>query len=344
VICLAWIYLFVHDRLRSVYLAFGCLLLLLPTLHPWYLLLIAPFLVFFPSQAWLYLLCAVVFTFPVIAIESNTGVFQEIPWLKFFEYVPFYGLLIWGLWRDGYVKRDRVYAKPERISAVIPTLNEEANLARCLNSLKNRTGLNEIIVADGGSTDATGRIAVEQGARLVTGPKGRGIQIENGIKTASGDVIMILHADCQAKKGTFKRVVDTLEASPDIVGGSFGMQFEPKVYRTRFIAFLNNLKTILTGISFGDQAQFFRKQVLESMGGFPAQMLMEDVELSLRLKETGRLIFLPAGIEVSGRRWQDKRLAANLLTVFYLFTRYLIERRWGRVGLSLKAYYDIYYS
>jgi rSAM/selenodomain-associated transferase 2 len=343
-ICLAWIYLFVHNRLRSVYLVLGCLLLLLPTLHPWYLILIAPFLVFFPSQAWLYLMAAVVFTFPVIAIESNTGVFQEIPWLKIFEYVPFYGLLIWGIRRDGYLKRDQVYARPERISAIIPTLNEENNLVRCLNSLRNRTALNEIIVADGGSTDATGKLAVEQGARLVTSPKGRGIQIQNGIKAASGDVIMILHADCRAKKGVFKKVVDTLETSPDIVGGAFGMQFEPQDYRTRIIAFLNNLRTILTGISFGDQAQFFRRDALDRMGGFPALMLMEDVELSLRLKETGRLVFIPEGIVVSGRRWQDKRLSGNLATVFYLFTRYLIERRWGRVNHSMREYYEIYYS
>ena len=122
------------------------------------------------------------------------------------------------------------------------------------------------------------------------------------------------------------------------------MRFENLNWKTALISYLNNLKTFFTGIAFGDQGQFFRTEALESMGGFPAMMLMEDVELSLRLKETGRLIFLPAGIEVSGRRWRDKRLAANLLTVFYLFTRYLIQRRWGRLNQSMREYYEIYYT
>ena len=69
------------------------------------------------------------------------------------------------------------------------------------------------------------------------------------------------------------------------------MQFEPLNPKTRFIASLNNMRAKLTGISFGDQAQFFRKAALDSVGGFPPMMLMEDVELSMRLKEIGRTVF-----------------------------------------------------
>ena len=73
-------------------------------------------------------------------------------------------------------------------------------------------------------------------------------------------------------------------------------------------------------------------------------MLMEDVDLSLRLKEVGRMIFLPDGIVVSDRRWNGSRIAGKLRTVFYLFTRYLIERRWGKVDRSMRNYYEIYYN
>ena len=72
-------------------------------------------------------------------------------------------------------------------------------------------------------------------------------------------------------------------------------------------------------------------------------MLMEDVELSLRLKEVGRLVFLHDGIVVSDRRWDNSRFAGNLLTVIYLFTRYLVERRWGTVDRSMRKYYKMYY-
>ncbi len=323
-ICLVWVYLFVHDQLRSVYLALGCLLVFLPTLHPWYLVLIAPFLVFFPSRAWLYLQMAVAFTFPVSAIEFNTGVFQEISWLKLFEYVPFYGFLLYGLFRNGFLFQDKTYAKPTCISVVIPTLNESKSLVRCLGSLKNRTALNEIIVADGGSIDGTPAIAAKLGARVVKSPKGRGLQIREGVDSASGDVIVILHADCMAIKGVFKRILEKLESDPHTVGGAVGMQFERKNSKTMVIACLNNMRTFLTGISFGDQAQFFRTNALSASGGFPAMMLMEDVELSLRLKAVGRLAYLRKGIVVSGRRWSVYGFAFKLMTVFHLFPRYLI--------------------
>ena len=341
---LAWIYLLVHDKLRSVYLVLGCLLLLLPTLHPWYLVLIAPFLVFYPSRAWLYLQAAVVFTFPVMAVEAESGVFQEIFWLKWFEYAPFYALLIWGLFRGGYIYRNRSFSGPKTISVVVPTLNEEFSIDRCIKALKNRAAVVEIIVADGGSTDKTRFIALNHKVRMIQSPQGRGIQIKDGVNLATGDVILILHADCMVAKGAFKRVINSLEADAHVVGGAFGMQFDPQNPKTRFISVLNNVRTILTGISFGDQAQFFRREALDHMGGFPPMMLMEDVELSLRLKEVGRLVFLRDGLVVSGRRWKRSRFTGNLLMVFYLFTRYLVERRWGTVDGSMRKYYEIYYT
>ncbi len=341
---LVWVYLFVNDELRSVYLALGCLLVFLPTLQPWYLVLIAPFLVFFPSRAWLFLQAAVAFTFPVSAVEFSTGVFREISGFKLFEYVPFYGLLLYGLFKGGFLLRDKYYAKPTCISVVIPTLNESESLVRCLESLRDRTALKEIIVADGGSTDGTPALAAKLGVRVVESPKGRGLQIRKGVESASCDVIVILHADCTAQKGVFKRILKKLESDPDTVGGAVGMQFEKNNSKTMAIAFLNNVRTFLTGISFGDQAQFFRTEALTVTGGFPSMMLMEDVELSLRLKEIGRLVFLRKGILVSERRWQGNGFSGNLMTVFYLFTRFLVERRFSRGDTLKRNFYEIYYS
>ena len=83
----------------GLYLALGTLLVVLPTLHPWYLLLIIPFMVFFPSRPWLFLSAAMVLTFPVLAVEHNTGVFQEIYAVKPLIYLPFAALLLQA---DGY--------------------------------------------------------------------------------------------------------------------------------------------------------------------------------------------------------------------------------------------------
>jgi glycosyltransferase involved in cell wall biosynthesis len=217
-------------------------------------------------------------------------------------------------------------------------------LKRCLESLKNRTALNEIIVADGGSIDGTREIAENLGARVVKSPKGRGLQIKKGVESVTCDVVVILHADCAVQKGVFKRILDKLESDPYTVGGAVGMQFEKNTPKTMAIAFLNNLRTFLTGISFGDQAQFFRTEPLAASGGIPSVMLMEDVELSLRLKEVGRLVFLRKGISASGRRWLGSGFKGNLMTVFHLFPRYLIERRFFRRNTLKRNYYEIYYS
>ena len=344
VFCWSIIFLFVHDQMKSVYLAIGCLLVFLPTVHPWYLVLIAPFLVFYPSKAWLYLQAAAVFTFPAIAADQNTGVFQEIYWFKVFEYGPFFGLLIWGKFREGLYFRDISFEPPQSISVVIPTLNEAYNIHACLQALTDRKAVKEIIVADGGSTDTTRETADKYGARIIQSPKGRGFQIKAGIEAASGDVIIVLHADCIADKGIFTRLIKALSRDPYAVGGAFGMRFESPRLKTKIIAILNNLRTIFTGISFGDQAQFFRREAIQMIGGYPAMLLVEDVELSFKLKQAGRILFLKNGVRASDRRWHNGRFTVRLAIVLRLFFQYLIERRL-QIGDALNGkYYNLYYA
>jgi rSAM/selenodomain-associated transferase 2 len=328
-LCLAWVWLSVDDPLHSAFMAVGCVLLFLPTLHPWYLVLIAPFLCVFPSRAWLYLQAAALFTFPVMAGELRTGLFQEISWLKLPEYLPFYGLLLWGIVRQGYLVRERRFAAPVSISVVIPVLNEAAHIERCLSAIPVGAPVCEVIVADGGSTDETVAIARANGVRVVHSEKGRGIQIAAAAQAAKGDLLLILHADSVLRAGAAERIIRALSAAPDAAGGCFGMAFEGGGIATRGIAWLNNLRAMVTGIAFGDQAQFVRAEALRRIGGVPALMLMEDVELSLRLKRIGRAIYLKRGVTVSGRRWQRGFSRRNFLMVVGLFFRYLLKRRLG---------------
>ena len=342
-LCLAWVFLSVDDPLHSVYLAVGCVLLFLPTLHPWYLVLIAPFLCVFPSRAWLYLQAAVLFTFPVMAGDMRTGIFQEIPWLKLPEYLPFYGLLVWGIVRNGYLVRERRFAPPVSISVVIPVFNEAAHIERCLSAIPVGAPVCEVIVADGGSTDETVGIARAKGARVIHSEKGRGIQIAAAAQAAKGDVLLILHADSVLRAGAAERIIRALSAAPDAAGGCFGMAFEGGGIATRWIARLNNLRAMVTGIAFGDQAQFVRAEALRRIGGVPALMLMEDVELSLRLK-TRR----PGGLLCQGGQGLRPALAArffrrNFLMVVGLFFRYLLKRRLG-LNPDEGRYYRKYYG
>jgi rSAM/selenodomain-associated transferase 2 len=342
-VVLAWIFLVVPDRLHGVYLAVGAALLFLPSLHPWYLAAIAPFLVFFPSAAWVYLQAAMALTLPVLATELITGVFEEIHWIKPVAYAPFWGLLAYGLFRDGFLFHERTYPSPRAVSVIVPTLNEADRITRCLSSLTADRNVADIVVADGGSSDQTVALAQDLGATVVCGRRGRGAQIRNGIEAASGDLLMVLHADCVLKCGVLSAVIDRLKREPHAPGGAIGMRFEEENTSLRVISALNNLRARFTGIAFGDQAQFVRRSALDSRGGFPDLMLMEDVEMSLRLKEQGRPLFLANGVVVSSRRWQGRGFSAKLALVLGLFFRFLVQRRWWEDVRSDRHYYAAYY-
>jgi hypothetical protein len=144
--------------------------------------------------------------------------------------------------------------------------------------------------------------------------------------------------------GVSQRVLDALNHDLYLAGGAVAMKFDPGGGTKKMLSLLNNLRTRLTGIAFGDQGQFFRREVLERIGGFPGQMLMEDVELSLRLRKVGRLVFLSRGILVSGRRWERGSLTRNIIIVVRLFTRYLLERSLGRLKQDAGDYYGRYYG
>jgi rSAM/selenodomain-associated transferase 2 len=280
----------------------------------------------------------------VLGHEFRTGVFQEIAWLKLPEFLPFFGLLAWGLFRKGSLFGPQTYRKPESISVIIPTLNEAENIGRVLKDLRHRPWIREIIVSDGGSDDDTVAVAKAFGARVIANGRGRGGQVRLAAEAANGDVLLILHADAALQQGATERIIQALTADRGAAGGCFGMQFTDSNPARRIIAALNNLKAALTGISFGDQAQFVRAEALRRMGGFPDLMLMEDVELSLRLKSAGGTLYLAGGVTVSGRRWREGCFLDNLWTVVRLFFGYLLARRLGGCQGTNAAYYRKYYG
>ena len=341
--CLFIVFVVVHDRLRSAYLAIGCVLLLFPTLHPWYLVLITPFLLFFPSRPWFYLHWAVVFTVPVLHVENMTGVFQEIHWLKLFEYIPFYGLLFWENFRSLPLSASHAFNPVSRVSVIVPTLNESDNIAGCLESVKKEEVADEVIVVDAGSTDNTTEVARRLGTKVIEERKGRGLQIQAGVEASQGDVILVLHADCVINQGMISRMLSELNRELRYIGGALGMAYERASVKNLFVAWLNNVRARWTGVSFGDQAQFFRREALVLIGGYPDLMLMEDVELAMRLKNKGPLCFIPKGVVVSARRWENMGFWLNFRRVLQNCLRYLVQRRLGIGDQVRKHEYDRYY-
>jgi rSAM/selenodomain-associated transferase 2/rSAM/selenodomain-associated transferase 1 len=225
--------------------------------------------------------------------------------------------------------------KPQMMAVVIPTLNEEKTLPAALQSvLLQGDGDVQIVVADGGSTDATREIADRFGATVIlSARRGRGCQIAAAMGAVTGDVVLVLHADARLPPGALDRIRDHLAAQPGCPGGCLGHRFDSRRAAYRVLEAMDALRA-RWGVSYGDQGQFFRCSALERQGGFPDQPIMEDVELSRRLWALGRPAYLDCQIFASPRRLELLGLWRSMATNFLLRTVYRI----GGVAMSERIY------
>jgi hypothetical protein len=155
-------------------------------------------------------------------------------------------------------------------------------------------------------------------------------------------VVLVLHADSRPDKTLIPLLAASLKKNPHISGGAFRARYRSKRNRYAVTSLLNSGRTMLTGISFGDQAQFFRTAAIGDR--FPAFKIMEDVELSFLMKESGSLAFLPCSISNSVRKWERDGYVRNCAVVVWLTMRYVLARRFGLVCSDCEDYYIRYYQ
>jgi rSAM/selenodomain-associated transferase 2 len=187
------------------------------------------------------------------------------------------------------------------LSVIIPTLNEERVLAETLRLLRAHHP-HEIIVADGGSTDATCQFA-KTADLLLSSPRGRSAQMDHGAKHATGDAFLFLHADCSLEPGALIAAERCL-GQRGIVAGCFRMTVQAPGLAFRLIDAAATARVRLTGLIYSDQGLFITRRRFEQVGGFPELRLMEDVFISMKLRKLGHLAVAPRRIFVSPRRWQ----------------------------------------
>jgi rSAM/selenodomain-associated transferase 2 len=188
-----------------------------------------------------------------------------------------------------------------KISVIVPVLNEERDLRRCLSTL-GLTGGEELIVADGGSADATVSIAGQFTGKVVSSRRGRAAQMNAGAEAASGDILLFLHADCVLPAGGFGAVRRAL-SDEGVVAGGFWLSIEHPALRFRIIERGANLRSYLTRLIYGDQGMFLRRETFRELGGYAPIPLMEDVEISQRLRRRGRITFVGPPVRTLPRRW-----------------------------------------
>lgn len=193
-----------------------------------------------------------------------------------------------------------------RITAIVPTLDEEARLPGCLDSL-HAAGVDDIVVADGGSRDRTVQIARAAGCTISTGRRGRALQSNRGALRASGDVLWFVHADTRVPP-TARQQIERALARPWVVGGAFGTRTvnDGPPHPLQRALPLADFRSRYTRLPYGDQGLFVRRTVFERVGGYPALPIFEDVELARRLWAEGPLRRVPAAVEVSGRRFLSR--------------------------------------
>jgi rSAM/selenodomain-associated transferase 2 len=212
-----------------------------------------------------------------------------------------------------------------QISVIVPTLNEEAVISDSLKALRNEDLRIEIIVSDGGSTDATrDKAAIDADSVLITS-RGRAAQMNHGADKARGNIFFFLHADCIIPTGAFVLIKNAL-CKPGVSAGAFDLKIAHNAPWARAIEGSANLRSRILKIPYGDQGLFMTRQTFESIGGFKPLALMEDVEIAGKLKAIGKIAFLKEKITTSPRRWIKGGVVRTTLKDWKILFMYWILR------------------
>ena len=195
-----------------------------------------------------------------------------------------------------------------RLSIIIPVLNEAEGLPSLLGHLAALCGCDsEVIVVDGGSEDDSRQAASRAGALVICSERGRARQMNAGAAVAQGDILLFLHADTMLPPSATQAIETAIQrcgGTHEYIWGRFDVCIAGRSFMLQVVARLMNWRSRLSGIATGDQAMFMTRRAFESMGGFPDQPLMEDIELSKRLLALSRPICLTDRVITSGRRWE----------------------------------------
>lgn len=239
----------------------------------------------------------------------------------------------------------RFLAKHAKISVIIPVYNEAFEIDRMMTQMNEYTDECEIIFVDGKSTDGTAESIKEfinssqsEDSRfiLISSEKGRAAQMNRGAEASSGDILFFLHCDSTVPKNfltEIRRVMTSHE------WGSFGVKFPSKNLFMLSNRIISNQRAWIRGLPFGDQGVFIDRELFFDMGMYPEQMIMEDYDFALMMRDEGYKPGLTRKRILTSDRRYGKGTRSILRTEFNMWKL----RRMHRRGVSdevLKEMYD----
>jgi rSAM/selenodomain-associated transferase 2 len=209
-----------------------------------------------------------------------------------------------------------------KFSIIIPTLNEEPIIESALTRLQHQRPACEIIIADGGSTDATIDLAASYADQVISSPQGRALQMNAGASQANGDVLIFLHVDTVLPDKALELIKQSLSNTHP--WGRFDIRLSGRHPMFRLIALMMNWRSRLTGIATGDQVIFVSNQAFNGVGQYPEISLMEDIALCKALNKISPPVCLGVKVISSSRRWECKGIFQTILLMWIIRLLYFL--------------------
>lgn len=180
-----------------------------------------------------------------------------------------------------------IFVNKPRISVIVPSLGDGAQIRRNLTTLRKDPAIEVIVV----EAERVGRA-------------NRAYQMNVGARQARAGVFVFLHADTKIERQDLHELHGILKKNPDIAGGAFRFALDAPSWKARLIEFGVLLRERAFDLPYGDQAIFVRRSVFRKIGGYPVVPLLEDVLLIQKMKDKGKLLFFPKKAVTSVRRWK----------------------------------------
>jgi len=228
------------------------------------------------------------------------------------------------------------------VSIIIPVFNEADRIVGFLQYMQalvkrhhSPTEEVEWIVVDGGSEDNTSELAEPYVNYVLSSPKGRARQMNAGIRQATGQTLLFLHCDTVLPERPL--VLDDESNGKQYDWGFYSIRLSGQSRLLRVVEKMMTWRSGVTRVATGDQCLFIKRHVLDKLGPFADMPLMEDVEMSKRLRRYASPLIVPEAVVTSSRRWEERGIIKTIVLMWYLRALYFF-------GVSPRVLVKKYYG